>query len=102
MPLKRGIVMYKRLGRQTVCFESSPRIISHAAIANAEYIYYSSPNTLVYESEQYIEDLGEEAMEVLYPEIENFAQLYNAYAYRNLDSDTLGYITGLWETLKIS
>ena len=25
--------MYKRLGRQTVCFESSPRIISHAAIA---------------------------------------------------------------------
>ena len=72
------------------------------AIANAEYIYYSSPNTLVYESEQYIEDLGEEAMEVLYPEIENFAQLYNAYAYRNLDSDTLGYITGLWETLKIS
>ncbi len=72
------------------------------AIANAEYIYYSSPNSLVFESRQYMEDLGEEAMAVLYPEIGNFAELYNAYAYRNLDSDTLGYITGLWETLKIS
>ena len=73
-----------------------------AAIANAEYIYYSSPNSLVFESEQYIEDLGEEAIAVLYPEIENFAELYNSYAYRNLDTDTLGFITGLWETLKIS
>lgn len=72
------------------------------AVANAEYIYYSSPNTLVFESEQYKEDLGEEAMAVLYPEIENFAELYNAYAYRNMDSDTLSYITSLWETLKIS
>ncbi len=72
------------------------------AVANAEYIYYSSPNTLVFESEQYKEDLGEEAMAVLYPEIENFAELYNAYAYRNLDSDTLSYITSLWESLKIS
>ena len=72
------------------------------AIANAEYIYYSSPNSLVYESEQYIEDLGEETMAVLYPEIENFAELYNAYAYRNLDEETLGFITSLWETLKIS
>ncbi len=71
------------------------------AIANAEYIYYSCPNSLVFESEQYMDDLGEEAMAVLYPEIENFAELYNAYAYRNLDSDTLGYITSLWETLKI-
>jgi len=73
-----------------------------AAIANAEYIYYSCPNSLVYESEQYIDDLGEEAMEILYPEMENFSELYNAYAYRNLDAETLGYITTLWETLKIS
>ena len=71
------------------------------AIANAEYIYYASPNSLVYENEDYAEELGEEAMEILYPGIENFSELYNEYAYRNLDSDTLGYINTLWEELKI-
>ena len=72
------------------------------AIANAEYIYYASPNSLVYEDEGYQEDLGEEAMEILYPEIEDFSALYNEYAYRNLDSDMLDFVNTLWETLKIS
>ena len=71
------------------------------AIANAEYIYYASPNRLVYESEEYAEELGEEAMEILYPGIDNFSELYNAYAYQNLSNDLLSYITSLWETLKI-
>ena len=71
------------------------------AIANAEYIYYASPNRLVYESEEYAEELGEEAMEILYPGIDNFSELYNAYAYKNLSNDLLSYITSLWETLKI-
>ena len=72
------------------------------AIANAEYIYYASPNSLVYESEAYREELGEEAMEVLYPGVENFRARYNEFAYRNLDADTLGYVNTLWESLKIS
>lgn len=72
------------------------------AIANAEYIYYASPNSLVYEDEGYQEDLGEETMEILYPEIEDFSALYNEYAYRNLDSDMLDFVNTLWETLKIS
>ena len=72
------------------------------AIANAEYIYYASPNSLVYESADYQEELGEEAMEILYPGIEDFSALYNEYAYRNLDADTLGYVNTLWESLKIS
>ena len=72
------------------------------AIANAEYIYYASPNSLVYESEDYAEELGEEAMEILYPGIDNFSELYNKFAYRNLDTDTLDYINTLWEELKIS
>ena len=37
------------------------------AIANAEYIYYASPNSLVYEDEGYLEDIGEEAVAILYP-----------------------------------
>ena len=72
------------------------------AIANAEYIYYASPNSLVYDSEDYAEELGEEAMEILYPGIEDFSALYNEYAYRNLDTDMLGYLNELWEALKIS
>ena len=72
------------------------------AIANAEYIYYASPNSLVYEDEGYLEDLGEETVAILYPGIENFGELYNACSYRNLDADTLDYVTTLWETLKIN
>ena len=72
------------------------------AIANAEYTYYASPNTLVYTDPGYIEDMGEEAMEVLYPGIEDFAALYNRYAYRNLNKDLLDYINTLWESVKIS
>ena len=38
------------------------------AIANAEYIYYASPNSLVYEDEGYIEEMGEDTMAILYPD----------------------------------
>ena len=72
------------------------------AIANAEYIYYASPNSLVYEDADYADELGEEAMEILYPGIEDFGALYNEYAYRNLDAETLDYVNTLWEELKIS
>ena len=72
------------------------------AIANAEYIYYASPNSLVYDSPEYQDELGEEAMEILYPGIDNFSELYNEFAYKNLDSDTLGFVNTLWESLKIA
>ena len=73
-----------------------------AAVANAEYIYYASPNSLVYESEDYIEDMGEEAMAILYPPTDDFKTRYNAYAYRSLDSETLDYMNALWENVKIN
>ena len=72
------------------------------AIANAEYIYYACPNSLVVEDEEYIEDMGEEAMEILYPDIGSFREAYNTYAYRNLDADTLAYINSLWERIKLN
>ena len=71
------------------------------AIANAEYIYYASPNSLVYENADYAEELGEEAMAILYPELADFTALFNEYAYRNLDSSMLSYMHTLWESLKI-
>ena len=72
------------------------------AIANAEYTYYASPNRLVYEDEAYIEEMGEEAMSVLYQHAGNFAEQYEANAYHNLKPETLDYINTLWETLKIN
>ncbi len=72
------------------------------AIANAEYIYYASPNKAVFTDEDYIEEMGEEAMEILYPEIGDFSALYNEYAFRGLDEEMLDYVNSLWESLKIN
>lgn len=72
------------------------------AIANAEYTYYASPNSIVYNNAGYIEDMGEEAMEVLYPDMTSFAEKYNAMAYRNLDTEMLDYLNTLWENIKIN
>ena len=73
-----------------------------AAVANAEYTYYASPNKVVYTDPEYIEDMGEETMELLYPGISDFAAEYNKYAYRNLDNEMLDYLNTLWETVKIN
>ena len=73
-----------------------------AAIANAEYINYASPNRLVYENPGYREDMGEEAMAILYPELGDFSALYNTYAYRTLSGEMLDHLTSLWETVKLN
>jgi len=72
------------------------------AIANAEYTWYAFPNRIVYENPTYIEDMGEEAMAVLYPEMGSFAAQYNKMAYRNLDQEMLGHLNTLWENVKIN
>ena len=71
------------------------------AVANAEYTYYASPNSIVYTNEGYIEEMGD-AMEILYPELGSFADAYNREAYRNLDADMLNYLNTLWENVKIN
>ena len=73
-----------------------------AAIANAEYINYASPNRLVYENAGYQADMGEEAMAILYPELGEFSELYNTYAYRSMDLEMLDYLNTLWETVKLN
>ena len=72
------------------------------AVANAEYICYASPNSLVYNSEEYRENMGEDAMEILYPEGLDFAEKYNANCYKDLDKDTKNYLNSLWNKLIIS
>jgi len=70
------------------------------AIANAEYIAYSSPLDNVRENEVYNEDMidwNEDAMDILYPEELNISTSF----YENLDTETLQLQNSLWETLKI-
>ncbi len=72
------------------------------AVANALTISYGCPNTLVMENEEYREEMGEETLAVLYPDVEAFHENYNRYAFRNLDQETLALINTLWEELKIN
>ena len=88
----------KELAERFINYMLSPE----PAIANAEFIYYATPNSVVYKDEGYIEEMGEEAMEILYPDIENFSALYNEYAFRSLDQAMLDYVNSLWETQKIN
>lgn len=71
-----------------------------AAIANAEYVCYASPNRLVYENEEYIaamEELHEDAMSILYNDIFDIKTEY----YYNLSPEQLERVNELWEELKI-
>lgn len=72
------------------------------AVANAEYVCYASPNRLVYESPAYAEDMGEEAMQILYPEGFDFAEKYDANCFKDLDVKTKSYLNELWNRLTIS
>lgn len=78
-------------------------MLSHdAAIANAEFTWYASPNRIVYEDPGYLADMGEEAIEILYPDMGEFSTEYNRYAYRNLNPEMLDYLNTLWENVKIN
>ena len=72
------------------------------AVANAEYIYCPVPHTQVVQNEAYRENMGREVLDVLYPDLGNFSELYNRYAYRNLPSAVLDQLNTLWETVKVS
>ena len=69
-----------------------------AAVANALYIGYASPNSLVYENEDYIDEMGEDAMAVLYGDSDN-DYAYDPF-YHNFSNELLDYTNGLWENLK--
>ena len=73
-----------------------------AAVANALYTCDASPNRLVFNDEEYIEEMGEDAMEILYAKLDNFAEKYESHAFRNLPREILDYMNTLWENVKIS
>lgn len=72
------------------------------ATANAEYIYYGSPNSLVTSNPDYLEYLGEDFDVIYDADIEeNIDVLFSEYAYRNLPQDKLILLNKLWEELKV-
>ena len=72
------------------------------AVANALAIGYASPNKLVVESPEYAEEMGEEAMSILYGEDMDAIQKNYGYnpSYRGFSDKMLSYVNGLWEELK--
>ena len=73
-----------------------------AAVANAEYIYYASPNKAVLESEEYLEYMGEDFSVIYDEELEqNLEYRFNKYAYRDLDDSTRKLLNSKWEELKV-
>lgn len=69
------------------------------AVANAEWVCYASPNTLVKDNPDYIEsmtEIHEDAIEILYPS----APVPSAF-YEKLDFETTDILNSLWEELKI-
>lgn len=72
------------------------------ATANAEYIYYGSPNSLVTSNPDYLEYLGDDFYVIYDEDIEeNIDVLFSEYAYRNLPQDKLILLNKLWEELKV-
>ena len=78
------------------------------AVANALYVGYASPNTLVRESEEYMDEMGEYAYDILYgysyDEL-NAAYGFSPYYHSFSNADKYGddmqqYVNGLWEQLK--
>ncbi|MBO5066176.1 MAG: spermidine/putrescine ABC transporter substrate-binding protein [Clostridia bacterium] len=66
----------------------------NVAVANANYVCYASPHTLVLQSDDY--DL--KGNEVLYPAEEDMPK---TEIFENLDYDTQQYMSMLWNELKI-
>ena len=68
-----------------------------AAIANAEYTYYASPNRLVVEDEEYksyMAEIKHDAYSKMYPDN------IKTSSYENLTEDKLVLLNSLWEELK--
>ena len=93
----------KDIAKEYINFMLSEEI----AIANAEYIGYASPNTLVYENTDYIDGMGD-AYDILYGNtIEELNAKYDYDPYYHSFSnaaiygdDMQMYVNGLWEQLK--
>ncbi len=89
---------YPDLAKEYINFMLS----EEAAVANALYIGYASPNRLVKESEKYLDEMGEEAYDILYRLTGEDANVNYSYdpVYYSFDDETQELVNTLWENLK--
>ena len=78
-----------------------------AAIANAEFICYASPNTLVSQNEDYIDYMGEFAYTLLYDKMPDdvngaYNEKFGTTCYKNFTPEIQSRINTLWENLKLA
>ena len=72
------------------------------AVANAEYIYYASPNKAVIDSLEYREYMEDDFHVIYDSQLENNLEyMFDTYAYRNLPTEKLRLLNSLWEELKV-
>ena len=92
----------KELAMEYINFMLSEEV----AVANALYIGYASPNTLVQNSEEYKEEMGEEVLDILYSDVDvNANYPFDTYYHSFTDTDKYrpdmqAYVNSLWESLK--
>ncbi len=78
-------------------------LMKEAAIANAEYTYYASPNREVVNDADYIDymnDIKEDGYDKMYVITDLDGNTVNTSSYRNLTGDKLLLLNNLWEELK--
>lgn len=87
---------HKKLAIEYINFMLSEQ----AAVANAVYIGYASPNRLVFENEEYKEEMGEDAMNILYSDVD-VNENYGFDPYFHSFSPKIQELTNsMWESLK--
>ncbi len=94
------------IAMEYINFMNSP----DAAMANAIYLGYASPNTTVYNEQEYIDYMGEDLIALLYGDEngdgiygdfgENGTYSYDAF-YHNFTPEIQRHVNGLWEDLKV-
>lgn len=76
-----------------------------AAVANAEYIGYASPNNQVRNNEDYIDYMGEEVIELLYGTTPaqinaSYNEKFGTACYKSFSPEIQNHVNTLWESLK--
>ena len=104
-----------------MCIPASSKNVDHAheyinfmlgkeaAVANAEYIYYASPNKEVINDADYQEYMDSDYESIYLPEFTELRpdgkttieHMFETFAYRDLSDESRGTLNNLWESLKV-
>ncbi len=75
-------------------------LTEEAAVENALYIGYASPNKLVKDNTYYQEEMGEDAIDILYNSEDTNVNYPYDPSFLSFTPELQDYVNGLWESLK--